>query len=71
MTREDIKAKFGEAALIEYDRRKAEGETDEMIVSALIGYVSNSALLGMFLGGDIAGGLLGDLLNDDDINLSD
>lgn len=40
-------------------------EDDSFMVSALIGYASDSALLGGLLGGDFIGGGLGDILDGD------
>lgn len=37
----------------------------DFILSALIGYATNSTVLGGMIGGDIVGSLIGDLLNDD------
>lgn len=39
----------------------------DVAVSAAIGYSTNSALLGGFLGGSFEGGILGDILNGGDL----
>lgn len=41
---------------------------DHTLLSGVIGYVTNSGLLGGLLGGNLLGGVLGDALNDDDDN---
>jgi len=65
MTRSQIQAKYGSAGLAEYDKRKAQGESDDFILSALIGFATDSAILGGLLGGDIVGGIVGDLFDGD------
>jgi hypothetical protein len=40
-------------------------EDDSFLVSTLIGYTTDSALLGGLLGGDPIGGIVGDLLDGD------
>jgi hypothetical protein len=39
---------------------------DGFITSAVVGYATDSALLGVLVGGDITGAILGDLFNDED-----
>lgn len=38
-------------------------DTDNFLVSSLIGYATNSAIVGGIIGGDIVGGIVGDILN--------
>lgn len=66
MTRDEIRIKYGEEGLREYDRRKAEGDDEDVILSGLIAYATDSAILGTLLGGSVTGSIVGDLLNDDD-----
>ncbi len=40
--------------------------TDDILLSGVIGYVTNSGIIGGLLGGSLLGGILGDALNDDD-----
>jgi len=40
-------------------------EDDSFLVSAVIGYATDSALLGGMLGGDLLGGAVGDLMDGD------
>jgi len=40
-------------------------DSDDFITSAAIGYVTNNALLGGLLGGDMIGGVVGDWMNAD------
>lgn len=42
-------------------------DLDDFLVSATIGYVTNSAIIGSALGGDIAGGIVGDIMNGNDL----
>jgi len=65
MTESEIRRKYGEAGLREYRRRRDEGESHDFILSAMIGYATDSALLGGLLGGDMLGGFLGDALDGD------
>ena len=41
-------------------------EDDSFLVSTLIGYATDSGIVGGLLGGDLLGGIIGDALNDDD-----
>lgn len=43
-------------------------EDDSFLTSAIIGAVTDSALLGGLLGGSLLGGLTGDLLGDGDLD---
>lgn len=43
-----------------------EDNSGDFLISAAIGYATDSALLGGLIGGDLGGGLLGDALNGDD-----
>jgi len=40
-------------------------EDDSFLVSAIIGRVTNSAIAGTLLGGDLLGGIFGDILDGD------
>lgn len=44
-------------------------EDDTFIESAVISGLTNSTGLGVLIGGDVAGAILGDLLNDGDIDI--
>jgi hypothetical protein len=46
-----------------------EEEEDTFIESAVIGGLTNSTGLGILIGGDVAGAILGDILNDGDIDI--
>jgi hypothetical protein len=50
-------------------KKESEEEEDTFIESAVIGGLTNSTGLGVLIGGDIAGAILGDLLNDGDIDI--
>lgn len=41
-------------------------EDDSFLVSAIIGNVTDSGIIGGLLGGDLLGGILGDALSDND-----
>lgn len=42
--------------------------SDDLLLSGIIGFATNSGILGGLLGGSLIGGILGDALNDDDDN---
>lgn len=42
---------------------------DGALLSGVIGYVTNSGIVGGLLGGSLLGGILGDALNDDGDNI--
>lgn len=65
MTRTEIIQKYGIDGLIEYDRLMSEGKSGDFALSALIGYASDSAILGAIFGGSITGAILGDLFDGD------
>ena len=44
------------------------GSSGDPLLSGLIGYATNSGIIGGLLGGSLLGGILGDALNDDDDN---
>lgn len=47
------------------ERRTIDADDDSFLVSATVAAVTNSALLGVAVGGDLAGGIVGDLLDGD------
>lgn len=66
MTREEVRRKYGDAGVREYDALKREGKTDAFILSALVGFATESIVLGAVVGGSLLGGVLGGILGDDD-----
>jgi hypothetical protein len=53
----------------QYKTAKKNWEDDndgDFLLSAAIGYATNSSVLGGLLGGDFVGGMIGDALNSDD-----
>jgi hypothetical protein len=42
-----------------------EDDDGDFLLSAAIGYATNSAILGSLVGGDLLGGIVGDALNTD------
>lgn len=49
-------------------RQSAENKTDDFLISAAIGAVTDSALIGGIVGGDFLGGVVGDFLNGSSID---
>lgn len=50
------------------DYELVNGPSIDPLLSGIIGYATNSGLLGGLLGGSLLGGVLGDALNKDDDN---
>ena len=46
-------------------RTITEDDSSDFLLSAAIGYATNSATIGGLVGGDIVGGIVGDALNPD------
>jgi hypothetical protein len=50
----------------EIQELKSKGDWDSFLLSGIIAYATDSALLGGLLGGNFVGGVVGDLLNPSD-----
>lgn len=51
-----------------YYRSVTKGNSqDDLLLSGVIGYATNSAILGTLLGGSLLGGMLGDIFNGRDL----
>lgn len=47
--------------------RHSRDDDEDTLLSGVVGYASNSAILGTLVGGSITGAIIGDFLNDGDL----
>lgn len=45
-------------------RNISEDSDGDFLLSAIVGYATNSAIIGGLIGGDVGGSILGDIMND-------